>query len=150
MGLGGLTIGLAIAAAPETGGGSLAALGLAAAVLGGTAEAGNGIVDIAQGAGAVDAKTAEDAKQGINIANNPIAANALLVTNAKNAENIGNVANGIIAAHDLVQRPGGIAEGIGKVLGARDIQEGYQSAKELMNQVGSSMMGKAISLYQYF
>ena len=57
---------------------------MAAAVLGGVAEGGNGIVDIAQGAGKVDAQTAEDAKQGINIANNPIAANALFFTTPKN------------------------------------------------------------------
>lgn len=108
--MGGAAIGLAIVLAPETGGGSLAALGVAAGVLGGTAEVGNGIVDIAHGAGQVDAQTAEEAKQGINIANNAVAANALIVTNANNAERIGNVANGIVAAHDLATRPEGAAD----------------------------------------
>lgn len=150
VGLGGAAIGLAIVLAPETGGGSLAALGVAAGVLGGTAEVGNGIVDIAHGAGQVDAQTAEEAKQGINIANNPVAANALIVTNANNAEKIGNVANGIMAAHDLATRPEGVADAFNKLLGARDVKEGYQSGKELMHQVGSYVQEHAQSLYQYF
>ena len=150
VGLGGAAIGLAIVLAPETGGGSLAALGVAAGVLGGTAEVRNGIVDIAHGTGQVDAQTAEEAKQGINIANNPVAANALIVTNANNAERIGNVASGIVAAHDLATRPEGAADAFNKLLGARDIKEGYQSGKELMHQVGSWVQDHAESLYQYF
>jgi len=148
--LGGVVIGLAIALAPETGGGSLAALAVVGGVLGGTAEVGNGIVDIAHGAGQVDAQTAEEAKQGINIANNPAAANALIVTNANNAERIGNVANGIMAAHDLATRPTGVADAFNKLLGAKDVKEGYQSGKELMHQAGSWVQNHAESLYQYF
>jgi len=140
VGLGAGTIGLAIVLAPETGGGSLAALGLAAAVLGGTAEVGNGIVDIAQGAGKVDAGTAEEAKQGINIANNPVAANALIVTNAKNAENIGNVATAALSARDVVKHSTGVAEGLNRILAAKDVKEGYQSAKELVREWGASAM----------
>lgn len=146
VGLGGLTIGLAIASAPETGGGSLAALAVAGAVLGGTAEVGNGIVDIAHGSGAVDAKTAEDAKQGVNIANNPVAANALLVTNARNAENIGNVANGAVAVHDVAKHSTGVAEGISRVLAGKDVKEGYQSAKELLHEWGQNIMQHAVPI----
>ena len=111
---------------------------------------GTGIVDIAKGSGAIDGQTAEEAKQGINIANNPVAANALIVTNAENAENIGNIANGVIGARDLVKRPEGFADAINKMFSAKDLKEGYQSAKELLNQLGSSLVDNAQSLYRFF
>ena len=90
--------------------------------------------------GAVDSQTAEEAKQGINIANNPVAANALIVTNAKNAENIGKVASGAISARDFVKHSTGVAEGVSRILAAKDVREGYQSAKELVHEWGSSTM----------
>jgi len=150
VGGGVLVIGVAIVAAPETGGGSLAALALAGGIMGGTGAVGVGIVDIAHGSGVVDSKTAEDAAQGINIATNPVAANALMVTNPNNAENIGNVANGVIGARDLAKRPEGIADAVSKLSSAKDVREGYKSAKELIHQVGSYLQDKATSLYQYF
>ena len=55
-----------------------------------------------------------------------------MLTNAENAEKIGNVANGAMAPHDLTKRPEGIADAFSKLLGARDVKEGYQSGKELM------------------
>jgi|ERR1051326_3068870 len=61
-------------------------------------------------------------------------ANALIVTNANNAERIGNIANGGMALHDMAKRPEGVADAFNKVLGARDVHEGYRSAKELMHQ----------------
>ena len=48
------------------------------------------------------------------------------MTNANNAERI---------AHDLATRPEGFADAVNKVLGARDIKEGYQSGKELMRNL---------------
>jgi hypothetical protein len=62
------------------------------------------------------------------------------VTNAKNAENIGKVASGAISARDFVKHSTGVAEGVSRILAAKDVREGYQSAKELVHEWGSSTM----------
>ncbi len=150
VGVGAGLITLAILGAPETGGGSLAALGIFSAVMGGEAEIGKGAIDIANGSGAIDTKTAENGKQGVGLATNPVSAIALPFTGAKTAEQLGNVANGALGAHDLATRPKSIAEGISKVFAARDVKEGYQSAKELLHQANTWLMNKAMSLTPYF
>jgi hypothetical protein len=50
----------------------------------------------------------------------------------------------------LAKRPEGIADAVSKLSSARDVSEGYKSAKELMRQAGSYLQDKAMSLYQYF
>lgn len=139
--LGVVLAGASILGAPETGGGSLAALTVAAGLLGSTAAAGSGIVDIAHGSGAVDSETAEQATRGIEIANNPVAANALMVTNPKTAENIGNVAQGLMGVREFSKLPEGAAgirgyaEAAEKANAARHIYNASESAKELFHQV---------------
>jgi hypothetical protein len=98
---------VSILTAPETGGGSLAAAGVVLGVLGGEGTAGKGIIDVANGAGAIGDKSAEDSKQGVDLANNPVAANARIATDTKTAINIGNLATGALALHDLAQRAPG-------------------------------------------
>lgn len=147
---GGGLITLTILLAPETGGGSLAALGIFMGVMGGEAEIGKGTIDIAKGSGAIDNKSAEEGKQGVDLATNPVAAAALPFTSQKTAQNIGNVANGAMGLHDLVKRPENFTDAIGKVLSARDVKEGYQSAKELLHQANTWLLNKAMSLTPYF
>ena len=70
----------------------------------------------------------------MNIANNPVAANALIFTNAQNAENLGNVANGAIAVRDVLAHSTGLPEVVGRGLAAYDMKEGYLSAMDLLHE----------------
>jgi hypothetical protein len=103
-----------------------------------------------RGAGAIGDKSAEDSKQGVDLANNPVAANARIATDTKTAINIGNLATGALALHDLAQRPRSVSVAVSKLFAARDVKEGYQSAKELMHQIDSTVTEKAMWLYRYF
>lgn len=127
--------GLAIAGAGETGGGTLAALGLYVAIVSGEGTAAKGVIDMANGFGKIDNKTTENGKEKLDLATNPVSATALTFTNQQTAQNIGNVANVAMGVRDLSQRPAGLLDWISKGSSAIDI---YQSGKELVKQVIAS------------
>ena len=150
VGVGGGLITLTILLAPETGGGSLAALGIFMGVMVGEAEIGKGTIDIAKGSGAIGDKSAEEGKQGVDLATNSVSAAVLPFTSPKTAGNIGSVANGAMGLHDLAKRPENFKDALNKLSSARDVKEGYQSAKQLLHQADTWLMNKAMSLTPYF
>ena len=150
VGVGGGLITLTILLAPETGCGSLAALGIFMGVMGGEAEIGKGTIDIAKGSGAIGDKSAEEGKQGVDLATNSVSAAVLPFTSPKTAGNIGSVANGAMGLHDLAKRPENFKDALNKLSSARDVKEGYQSAKQLLHQADTWLMNKAMSLTPYF
>jgi len=121
---------------PGAPGSSLAAIPVVLGVLGGEGAAAKGVIDIANGSGAIDNKTGENGKQGIDIATNP-ASGAALVAGAspQTAQNIGNIANVAMGARDLTERPKGLLDSISKASSVNDI---YQSVRELVKQVIAS------------
>jgi hypothetical protein len=130
---------------------ALAALAVGAGILTGTGEVGAGIADVARGSGAVDEKTAEEAKQGMRIANDRVAASALLATSPENAENIGKVAGGALAVHGIAEAAEPrVVEELNKLLNAHDIYSGYEGAKELLKGTGAYISEHADELYRYF
>jgi hypothetical protein len=71
-------------------------------------------------------------------------------TSPKTAGNIGSVANGAMGLHDLAKRPENFKDALNKLSSARDVKEGYQSAKQLLHQADTWLMNKAMSLTPYF
>lgn len=132
---GGLLTYAAIAGAGETGGGTLAALGLYVAVVGGETTAAKGVIDMANGAGKIDDRTAENGKENMDLATNPASATALTFTNQQTAKNIGNVANVAMGVRDLTQHPNGVLDTISKGSSFVDI---VQSGVQLFRQAVTS------------
>jgi hypothetical protein len=52
--------------------------------------------------------------------------------------------------HDLAKRPENFKDALNKLSSARDVKEGYQSAKQLLHQADTWLMNKAMSLTPYF
>jgi RHS repeat-associated protein len=124
-----------IATSPETGG-----LGAAIGVLGALTIYGNGLVNVLQGTGTIGSVTAAQTQSGISVANNPIAANALIVTDLQTAEDIGNVTGVIGSGNDL--QSGNIAQKSAAVQAVLDaVDSGINLAHKGVNAVGNAVQG---------
>jgi len=105
------------------------------AVVGGETTAAKGVIDMANGAGKIDDRTAENGKENMDLATNPASATALTFTNQQTAKNIGNVANVAMGVRDLTQHPNGVLDTISKGSSFVDI---VQSGVQLFRQAVTS------------
>lgn len=124
--------GAAVAAAPESGGSSLAAIPIVFGVVGGEGVVGKGMLDTANGLNLTDNKSAAEGKEGMDLATNPASAAVLPFTGPKTAGAVGTVVSTAMGLRDLSQPPTGVADAINKAGSARDV---FSSARQFVHQV---------------